>query len=480
MNRIIVIVVAALLAAGGVVAAWPRTPRTPIEATLEVRDALAEDRTGFARALAPRRFVFPADHGPHPDFRTEWWYYTGNLRTGAGRHLGFQLTFFRVALAPVAERRPSAWATRQLYFAHFAVTDTAAGRFHAASRLARGALDLAGAEVAPFRVWVDDWSAIGDGTSARLQASDGDVALDLNVWPAKPVVAQGDRGLSRKGPEPGNASYYYSFTRMPARGTVQLGAQTLEVSGEAWMDREWSTSTLPPGVEGWDWFALQLDDGRDLMFYLLRREDGTPDPLSAGTLVEADGKARPLAARDVRVEPTAHWTSPRTGVRYPARWRLDVPSAHLELDVEPRLANQELVVGTRYWEGAVSVSGRPVGGQGYVELVGYRAPGAAARLGGSRLARFDTSPIGASITHGRKEHLMDALVNMVSQRTGISEDKARTAVDTVIGFLKERAPAGLSGQLDSLLGGAGEGGGQGGVAGIASQVGGMFGKKDQS
>jgi predicted secreted hydrolase len=168
---------------------------------------------------------------------------------------------------------------------------------------------------------------------------------------------------------------YYSFTRMPARGVVRLGRETLEVSGEAWMDREWSTSALPPGVEGWDWFALQLDDGRELMFYLLRRRDGAIDPFSAGTLVAADGTARALEPGDVRVETLAHWTSPRSGVRYPARWRLSVPSADMRLEIEPRLAEQELIVGTRYWEGAVAVAGsaagRPLAGQGYVELVGY-------------------------------------------------------------------------------------------------------------
>jgi predicted secreted hydrolase len=357
------------------IALWPAGPRAPIQATIAVREALAADPAGFARALGPRPFSFPADHGPHADFRTEWWYYTGNLGTAAGRHAGFQLTFFRVALLPGAEPRASAWATRQLYVAHFAVTDTAGGRFHAAGRAGRGALGLAGAEASPFRVWVEDWSAEGDGASARLRAAEGEVALDLIVSAAKPVVAQGDRGLSRKGPEPGNASFYYSFTRMPARGVLRLGGETLEVSGEAWMDREWSTSALGPDLAGWDWFALQLDDGRELMFYLLRRRDGAADPFSAGTLVAADGTARALAAGDVQIETLAHWTSPRSGVRYPARWRLAVPSAALSVEIQPRLADQELIVGTRYWEGAVAVAGaaagRPLAGQGYVELVGY-------------------------------------------------------------------------------------------------------------
>jgi predicted secreted hydrolase len=378
MSRVALAVALAVAAAAAAFALWPSSPRHPIQATVAVREALAEERAGFARALAPRPLSFPEDHGPHPDFRSEWWYYTGNLTTPAGRHVGFQLTFFRIALSPPSpgeEPRASAWATRQLYVAHFAVTDTAGGRFHATSRTSRAALGLAGAQAAPFHAWVESWSAEGEGGATRLRAHEGDVAIDLIVSPAKPVVLQGDRGLSRKGPEPGNASLYYSFTRMPARGTVRLGAETLEVSGEAWMDREWSTSALGAAVEGWDWFAVQLDDGRELMVYLLRRRDGTLDPFSAGTLVAADGTTRRLEAADVRIETLAHWTSPHSGVRYPARWRVSVPSAELRLEIEPRLADQELRVGTRYWEGAVTVAGssagRPAAGQGYVELVGY-------------------------------------------------------------------------------------------------------------
>jgi predicted secreted hydrolase len=375
MSRVVLALAIAAVAVVAALALWPASTPEPIQATVAVRDALAEDRAGFARALAPRPLVFPEDHGPHPDFRTEWWYYTGNLTTAAGRHVGIQLTFFRVALAPAEASRGSAWATRQLYVAHFAVTDTAGRRFHAASRSSRAALGLAGATASPFRVWLEDWSAEEQGSGTRLHAQDGEVAIDLTVSPGKPVVLQGDRGLSRKGPEPGNASLYYSFTRMPARGTVRLAAETLEVAGEAWMDREWSTSGLGAGVDGWDWIALQLDDGRELMVYLLRRRDGTIDPFSDGTLVASDGTARRLSPTDVRIETLGQWTSPHSRVRYPSRWRLSVPSAELRVEIDPRLADQELRVGARYWEGAVSVAGtsagRPVAGKGYVELVGY-------------------------------------------------------------------------------------------------------------
>ncbi len=188
-------------------------------------------------------------------------------------------------------------------------------------------------------------------------------------------MLQGERGLSRKGPEPGNASYYYSLTRMPVRGTVSLGRESLAVEGLAWMDREWSTSALGEDLAGWDWFALQLDDGRELMFYQLRRKDGQADPFSAGALVDAQGGARPLARDDVRLEVLATWRSPPSGVTYPARWRLTEAARGLVLEVAPRLAGQELIVGPRYWEGAVTVrgteGGRPVAGHGYAELVGY-------------------------------------------------------------------------------------------------------------
>jgi predicted secreted hydrolase len=384
------IAVAVALAMAGAVGTfwlWPSghgpAPRGGVQATLAVTEALGSgDLAGFARALAPRPFAFPDDHGPHPEFRTEWWYYTGNLETSAGRHVGFQLTFFRTALAPpepgAAAERPSAWAATQLYLAHFALTDTAGRRFHAASRLSREALGLAGARARPFRVWLEDWSAEGlapGGLPVRLRAAEGEVAIDLALGSDKPIVRQGDRGLSRKGPEPGNASYYYSLTRMPARGTVRVGAESLEVSGLAWMDREWSTSALGRDLAGWDWLALQLDDGRDLMVYQLRRRDGSADPHGAGALIAADGATRPLAAEDVTLEVLDHWTSPRSRVRYPGRWRLTIPGAELRLEITPRLADQELIVGTRYWEGAVrvqgSAGGRPASGRGYVELVGY-------------------------------------------------------------------------------------------------------------
>jgi predicted secreted hydrolase len=229
-------------------------------------------------------------------------------------------------------------------------------------------------------MWVLDWSATGpdDPTTAlplHLRARDGDFALDLSLEQGKPTVLEGDRGLSRKGPEPDNASYYYSLTRMPTSGAITVGGERFEVRGESWMDREWSTSALGPDLVGWDWVALQLDDGRDVMLYRLRRRDGTADPYSAGTLIATDGATRPLAPGDVTLEALDHWSSPRSRVRYPSRWRLVIPGAGLSLEITPRVSDQELIVGTRYWEGAVAVAGtadgRAIAGRGYVELVGY-------------------------------------------------------------------------------------------------------------
>lgn len=213
------------------------------------------------------------------------------------------------------------------------------------------------------------------------------MALDLSLGEGKPPVLQGEGGLSRKGPEPGNASYYYSLTRMPTTGSLQVGGERYRVSGDSWMDREWSTSALGPDEVGWDWFALQLSDGRELMLYRIRRRDGRISPYSAGTLVERDGRARPLAAGDALVEVLDTWASPRDGARYPAHWRVRVPAAALDVVVRPIVADQELNLAVRYWEGAVDVNGTaggaPVGGRGYVELTGYGRAAAATATGGA-------------------------------------------------------------------------------------------------
>jgi len=337
-----------------------------------------EGDAGFEKAIEPREFEFPEDHGPHPGFRNEWWYVTGNLDGDGGRRFGFELTIFRFALTPSLPATESEWRSNQVYIAHFAVTDADRERFFAAERFSRGALGLAGAKALPFRVWIEDWEIAAEETGAperwRLRASDPGFSVDLELSSAKPPVLNGDAGLSQKSAEPGNASYYYSMTRWLTDGSLQLGDDTFRVTGLSWLDREWSTSALGADQLGWDWFALQLSDGSDLMFYNLRKLDGSQDAQSAGTWIDTDGRSLHLGRDDVEITVTDTWESPQGGV-YPSAWTLRAPGQGLDLRIRPVMADQELFTTVRYWEGAVDVEGerdgRPVTGRGYVELTGY-------------------------------------------------------------------------------------------------------------
>lgn len=336
-----------------------------------------EPDAGFNRVLAPREFVFPEDHGAHPGFRSEWWYVTGNLDGDGGRRFGFQVTFFRYGLTPRPARRPSHWAADQVYMAHFALTDVAHDRFQASERRARGALGLAGAQLTPFKVWLEDWQLAaeqGNDFPWTIVAREGDYALRLTVRSEKPMVPQGERGFSQKSREPGNASYYYSGTRLRAEGWVAAGGQTVPVRGLAWLDREWSTSALAPYQAGWDWFALQFRDGTELMYYRLRQKDGRIDPHSAGSWIAVSGAKTPLTHEDVELTVLDRWQAPG-GESYPARWRMTIKPLHKTLIIQPVVADQELRVIMRYWEGAVDVldadrPGPPIG-RGYMELTGY-------------------------------------------------------------------------------------------------------------
>jgi predicted secreted hydrolase len=343
-----------------------------------------ESSVEFERALAPRRFEFPVDHGPHPMFRTEWWYFTGNVATREGRHFGFELTFFRYALAgavgagDVALR--SRWRTNQFWMAHLAITDTAANRFVAAERFARESLGVAGAGAMPLAVWVEDWSAeetASSGFSVTLSADDETlgIGLAIEVESDSAPVLQGEAGFDRKGPSEGNASYYYSLPRLATRGVIRSNGEEFSVEGLAWLDREWSTSALEGDVVGWDWFALHLSDGASLMFYRLRRGDGGASGFSSGTHVAADGRQTRLEQGDVELTAVREWRSAATAVSYPVAWRIRVPKLDLALEIEPYLDHQELVLTVRYWEGAIFGSGQgPEGSiqvQGYLELAGY-------------------------------------------------------------------------------------------------------------
>jgi predicted secreted hydrolase len=304
---------------------------------------------------------------------------TGNLDTKEGRRFGFELTIFRFALTPTLTTSTSAWRTNQAYIAHFAVTDAAGERFFVAERYSRGALGLAGAEADPFRVWIDDWEISSTGQRAdrdhwRLVAEDDEFALDVMLVARKAPALNGIDGLSQKSAEPGNASYYYSITRWQTDGQLRIDDNTFSVSGLSWLDREWSSSALGADQQGWDWFALQLDDGNELMFYNLRKLVGSQDIFSGGTWVAADGTATHLARDAVEIRVTDTWQSPEGG-EYPSRWTLVAAGLDLELQVRPVIANQELFTTVRYWEGAVDVSGTHDGagvqGRGYVELTGY-------------------------------------------------------------------------------------------------------------
>lgn len=346
------------------------------------------DMAGYSLATQTREFRFPEDHGPHPDFRNEWWYLTGNLEDRKGRRFGFELTFFRFALTPRLQtdsggRSGSRWRSRQVYIAHFAVTDSKSEQFYVEQRASRGALGLAGSQTRPFRVWIEDWSisekqtggtAGNAGEHWQLKAPGEQIALDLELSAEKAPVLNGVGGLSQKSAKQGNASFYYSISRMRSEGRLQIAGETFEVSGLSWLDREWSSSALADDQQGWDWFALQLSDGSDLMFYSIRKTDGTQDEHSAGTWIARDGKVRHLGRDDVNITVTDKWVSPEGGT-YPSGWDIRSPPLDLALSVTPLISNQELFTTVRYWEGAVEVKGRrrgaPVNGYGYVELTGY-------------------------------------------------------------------------------------------------------------
>jgi predicted secreted hydrolase len=351
---------------------------------LVVVPGLAADTTQeFRLATEGYRFAFPRDHGAHEDFRTEWWYYTGQLTTKDGRPFGYELTFFRRSMPrDQTKTLPSQWAVTQLYLAHFAVSDLSKGRFHYADKISRAGLGKAGAAHDRLHVWIDRWIAespsAAPGTQT-LQAAEGDMAIQFTVSPEKPLVLHGTDGISRKGSAAGQASHYYSFTRLATTGKLTIGDESFDVTGTSWMDHEFGSADLAKDLVGWDWFCLQLDDQRELMLYQLRRTDGSADPASSGTIIDRDGRGHHLLIGDFTLEPTSYWTSPASKAHYPQRWRLTIPSQQLSLELVPRMADQELSPkhSTRvtYWEGAIETSGtaqgKPIRGQGYMELTGY-------------------------------------------------------------------------------------------------------------
>ena len=357
---------------------------------LFVLDLFASASAGDYRAVTgPCGFVFPRDHGAHPDFRTEWWYYTGNLGTPAGKRYGFQLTFFRSQLAePGSEKtwpkNPSAWRTKDLFLAHSALSDAETKRFYLDERVARSGAGLSGVtqDNDATRVFIGNWSAIIESDTHRLKAQTREFAIDLVSKATKPLTAHGTEGYSLKGKKPESASCYYSYTRLQAEGRITLSGKPVPVRGTAWMDHEFSSAPLEDDLVGWDWFSLQFEDQTELMIYLLRQKSGGNSAASSGTFVKASGEAVRLSHNDFQVEVLERWKSPRSGAAYPSRWRVRVTPLNLALSIVPAFPDQELITekSTRvtYWEGSVSVSGRsgenPVKGFGYVEMTGYAKP----------------------------------------------------------------------------------------------------------
>ena len=345
--------------------------------------ALCEAEAGeeWLQAVEPRNWNFPRDHGAHPAYRTEWWYFTGNLSDESARQFGYQLTFFRFGVRGEIESGGNPWQVRDLYMAHFTVTEVEGNNFSVAERISRAGPGLAGARTDRMEVWIFNWSAVMRDSVIELEARDGALELNLTLKPVKPLVFHGENGLSKKGAGEGQASYYTSFTSLETRGFIRIGENGLnrEVKGTSWFDHEFGSNQLAENQEGWDWFSLHLSDGRDLMLYFLRKAGGIIEPASSGTLVETDGTARHLPLEAVSLEVLDRWESPATGGNYPGRWKIRIPECNIELVIAPLVRNQELITsqstGVIYWEGAVGGSGtsndQKVTAEGYVELTGY-------------------------------------------------------------------------------------------------------------
>jgi predicted secreted hydrolase len=329
--------------------------------------------------LPGRTLSFPADHYSHPDYKTEWWYYTGHLETETGKRYGYQVTFFRFGLRD----RQRTWKDEpiftDLYMAHFALSDIAARKFRFRERINRGYGEKAGAATNRYHVWNEDWKVEGDHKGHKIYVNDRGAILRLSARSLKPPVLHGDDGHSQKGEGEGRASYYYSLTRMQTEGELMINGKKEKVRGLSWMDHEFGSNQLAQNQVGWDWFSIQLDNNTELMLYLMRRKDGSVDPYSHGTLVNVDGRTKHLELKEYRVEVLDYWSSPNSGAKYPMKWKVMIPSEEIELNIAPEFQGQELITNrsTRvtYWEGAAAVKGTlkntPVRGEGYVEMTGY-------------------------------------------------------------------------------------------------------------
>lgn len=335
----------------------------------------------FKAALPGYRYHFPADHFSHDEFKTEWWYYTGHLESADKKPFGYELTFFRSGV-PISDGvNGGAFELRNVYMAHFALTDVSAKKFYHEEKMSRGGAGAAGASDKEYKVWLENWSALRDPKSGKhiLSARSKDCSIKLSLDEGKVPAIHGNQGVSQKASCVGCASHYYSHTRMPAEGEITIGDKKYNVRGSSWMDHEFGSNQLAANQVGWDWFSIQLDDGSDMMLYLMRLKDGTYDPHSSGTFVAADGGVQHLHLSDYKIESSQKWKSPHTGGQYPTSFHVSVPSKQLDLQIEALLQDQELAskdkTGISYWEGACRVKGKRAGaevrGQAYVEMTGY-------------------------------------------------------------------------------------------------------------
>jgi len=344
----------------------------------------------FKRALPGRTFSFPQDHFSHPEFRTEWWYYSGHLYSQEKKSYGYQLTFFRTGFNREAKHQKSNWSIQDLYFAHLAITDESRGKFQYFEKISRGSLGEAGAYPykkgeKSFRIWIEDWSVEGKGLGMQnhiLKAGDRPFGIELSLMPETNPVIHGQNGISQKAEGEGYASHYYSIPRLRTEGKIFLENKEIPVQGSSWMDHEFGSFQLREYQVGWDWFSIQLEERTELMFYQIRHKDGKTDPYSSGTIIFSDGTYRHLLRNEFQIEVLDHWKSSKSGAVYPSKWRVQVPGHRIDLTISPTVKDQELITkeSTRvtYWEGSVKVNGKyqdkPIKGAGYVELTGYAGP----------------------------------------------------------------------------------------------------------
>jgi predicted secreted hydrolase len=344
----------------------------------------------FKRALPGRIYTFPQDHFSHPEFKTEWWYYSGHLMAQDKKSFGYQLTFFRTGLTRETKNQKSKWSIQDLYFAHLAITDESKKKFKYLEKISRGSLGEAGASPyksgeKSFRIWIEDWSIEGKGPSMQyysLKAGDKNFGIELMLTPEKNPVIHGQNGISQKAEGEGYASHYYSIPRLKTEGKIFLQNKEVSVQGISWMDHEFGSTQLREYQVGWDWFSIQLDNGMELMLYQIRQKDGNIDPFSSGTIVFPNGIYQHLPKKEFQIEVLDKWKSKKSGAIYPSKWNIKVPGHQLEVILSPTVQDQELITkgSTRvtYWEGSVKVEGKyqgnPIKGMGYAELTGYAEP----------------------------------------------------------------------------------------------------------